>query len=480
MNSIPSCFAPGRLKCENSLRPLTTPLRRAFFHPLFSSHSDRLHVARNNGKSVMQEWSTRTVTLVLGLGVIAVSSASILVRWNTEASGLTIAFYRMAWASVLLFPLYLRDRNSNPDCANASVGLRMLVLLAGCGLAFHFAFWTTALQHTSITVAVLLGNVTPILVALASRIFLKERLPLASALGILLTICGVGFLGVSDFQIGGSFKGPLFAMAGAVGLSIYILAGHVSLRLKSFWSYVYPTYLCATVILACVLLLSGERFIGFSFETHLLMLALAAGPQCIGHSSYNYCLKYLSPTLVSLLLLAEPIGASLLAFFLLNESLSGLSLVGFFLVGGGLFIVSRTTSPKTRSRPHYDVSLAIIRNGDLVYVQPRRDTGHLDGYWEFPGGKRQRGESLIETACREAHEECGVELNSASGVLVHTDSFSYPDRDLTLYFFCFPSDQEPIVSCGGRWVSRAELTKLDFPPANKTILRLLSSPNESC
>ena len=100
---------------ENSLRPLTTPLRRAFFHPLFSSHSDRLHVARNNGKSVMQEWSTRTVTLVLGLGVIAVSSASILVRWNTEASGLTIAFYRMAWASVLLFPLYLRDRNSNPD-----------------------------------------------------------------------------------------------------------------------------------------------------------------------------------------------------------------------------------------------------------------------------------------------------------------------------------------------------------------------------
>jgi hypothetical protein len=62
-------------------------------------------------------------------------------------------------------------------------------------------------------------------------------------------------------------------------------------------------------------------------------------------------------------------------------------------------------------------------------------------------------------------------------VLVHTDSFSYPDRDLTLYFFCFPSDQEPIVSCGGRWVSRAELTKLDFPPANKTILRLLSSPN---
>lgn len=475
---MPSCFAPGRVKCENPLLPLTTPLRRVFFHPLFSSPPDQLHVAGNHGKPMRQERSIRTVTLLLGLGVVAISSASILVRWNTEASGLTIAFYRMAWSSVLIFPLYLRNRNSNPDREHPSVGRHMVVLLAGCGLAFHFAFWTTALQHTSVTTAVLLGNLTPILVALAARIFLKERLPLSSVLGILLTICGAGFLGATDFQIGGSFKGPLLAMAGAVGLSIYILAGHASLQSRSFWNYVYPTYLYATVILACVLLLSGERFMGFSFETHLLMFALAAGPQCIGHSSYNYCLKYLSPTLVSLLLLAEPIGASLLAFFLLNETLAGVNLIGFGLIGGGIFIVSRKTSLGTHSRPHYDVSLAIIRNGDLFYVQPRRDTGHLDGYWEFPGGKRQKGESLIETACREAHEECGFELDHTSGVLFHTYSFSYPDRDLTLHFFCFLSDQEPIISCAGRWVSRQELRKLDFPPANKTILRLLKNPNQ--
>jgi len=426
----------------------------------------------------MQERSIWTVTLVLGLGIAAVSSASILVRWNTEASGLTIAFYRMAWSSVLIFPLYLRDRNSNPDRKKSSMGLRMLVLLAGCGLAFHFAFWTTALQHTTVTTAVLLGNSTPILVALAARIFLKERLPLTSVLGILLTICGAGVLGIADFQIGGSFKGSLLAGAGAVGLSIYVLAGHASLQSRSFWNYIYPTYLYATIILACVLLLSGTRFMGLSFETHLLMFALAAGPQCIGHSSYNYCLKYLSPTLVSLLLLAEPIGASLLAFFLLNESFTGLSLVAFGLIGGGIFIVSRKTSFETRSRPHYDVSLAIIRNGKLFYVQPRRDTGHLDGYWEFPGGKRQKGESLIETACREVHEECGFQLDSASGTLIHTDSFSYSDRDLTLHFFYFLSDQEPSVSLGGRWVSRQELQKLEFPPANKTILRLLKNPNQ--
>ena len=123
------------------------------------------------------------------------------------------------------------------------MGLRMLVLLAGCGLAFHFAFWTTALQHTTVTTAVLLGNSPPILVALAARIFLKERLPLTSVLGILLTICGAGVLGIADFQIGGSFKGSLLAGAGAVGLSIYVLAGHVSLQSRSFWSYIYPTYL---------------------------------------------------------------------------------------------------------------------------------------------------------------------------------------------------------------------------------------------
>ena len=117
------------------------------------------------------------------------SFGSILVKWNTEAPPLTIAFFRMLWAAVLLFPFYVRERAISAKRGRTALPLTS-ILLAGLGLALHFAFWITSLRHTSVAVSVFLVNTAPLMVALLAFLLWRERLTLAGAAGIVVAVSG--------------------------------------------------------------------------------------------------------------------------------------------------------------------------------------------------------------------------------------------------------------------------------------------------
>ena len=408
--------------------------------------------------------------LTISVAVLSVSFGSILVKWNTEAPPLTIAFFRMLWASVLLFPFYVRERAASAKRGRTAFPL-LSILLAGLGLGLHFAFWITSLRHTSVAVSVFLVNTAPLMVALLAFLLWRERLTFTGAAGIVVAVLGTGCLSLSQFQSSGTLVGALYSLLGAVFLSVYLTAGHVSLRTTSLWLYVYPTYLLSALLLGLLVWATESPVGGFGIRTHALMFLLGLVPQCLGHTSYNRILQYLSPTLVSLLLLGEPVGASVLAYVFLSESLSPLALLGAGTVGIGVLLVSRGG---IRSEPEQQIAVAVIRSQPGVFVQEREGDSLLGGLLEFPGGKIEVGESPLQAAIREAREECGLELDPRSGREIWQGSHQYSDRRVHIHFLLFDVTGAPPTG-NGIWVPEENLDANSFPAANRHVIDLLKS-----
>jgi len=120
------------------------------------------------------------------------------------------------------------------------------------------------------------------------------------------------------------------------------------------------------------------------------------------------------------------------------------------------------------------VTAAIVER-DGCYLVTRRPRGvHLEGHWEFPGGKCEAGESLPSCLVRELREE--LDVGAVVGREVLTTAHDYPDRRVELHFFECRIDGVPMPQQGQqmRWVPRRELAALDFPPADAELIDRLT------
>lgn len=294
--------------------------------------------------------------LGLGLAILAVSAASILIRMaQQEAPSLVIAAYRLGFATVLLAPAALGRRWGEIRALSwkALGGLA----LAGAFLALHFAAWITSLEHTSVAISSVLVTTTPLWVALLSTLALGERLPRGVVLGLGAALAGGVIVALSqtcawegvrlacDWQAswsGQGLWGSLLALLGAVFASGYLLIGRRMRASLSLTAYTFVVYGSAAVCLWAAVLFAGLPAGGYPLNTYAWMLALAVFPQLIGHSTYNWALRYVSATVVSVSLLGEPIGASLLAVVLLGEVPGAVELVGGALILVGIFLAARS------------------------------------------------------------------------------------------------------------------------------------------
>jgi mutator protein MutT len=122
---------------------------------------------------------------------------------------------------------------------------------------------------------------------------------------------------------------------------------------------------------------------------------------------------------------------------------------------------------------HIVVAAAVIRRGDQYLVTRRQAGVHLEGYWEFPGGKCDPGETLADCLCREMREELDVDVLVRGELL--TVSHAYPDREVELRFFeCeLVGEPRPMIGQEMRWVRREDLASLPFPPADAELLELI-------
>lgn len=277
-------------------------------------------------------------------GVIAVSTGAIFARL-ADAPPLVIAAYRVGLAALVITPFALiKMRRELRALTTADL---LFSGLSGLFLALHFATWITSLSYTSVANSVILVNTNPLWVALLSPFITKERIRPIVAVGIFLSVSGGAIIGAGDFASGGkALFGDGLALAGSLCAAGYILLGRNLRRRLSLLTYIFLCYGSAALILWAVVLIAGLPVTGFSTDTYAYLWAMALFTQLIGHSSYNWALRWFSAGLIAVSLLGEPIGSTILAYFLFDEGLTGLK-----FIGGGLILAAIYISAKHETGP---------------------------------------------------------------------------------------------------------------------------------
>lgn len=277
--------------------------------------------------------------MVLAGGILAISTGAIFARL-ADAPALVTAAYRVGLASLILVPLACIK--SWDELRNLSARDIRGVVLAGLFLALHFATWISSLKYTSIANSVVMVNMSPLWVGLLAPFFLKEKIRRATVIGIVLSITGCLIIGSSDLVAGGhSLWGDFLAIIGGLCLAAYLMAGKQLRARLSLLSYVALCYGTAAVVLWFIVLSAGLQIYGFTNQTLAAFWGMAIVSQVVGHSCYNWALRYCSASLVALSLLGEPVGSTILAYFLFQEGLTLLKICGGLLIMTGIYLAAR-------------------------------------------------------------------------------------------------------------------------------------------
>jgi drug/metabolite transporter (DMT)-like permease len=270
--------------------------------------------------------------VVLICGIIAVSTGSIFARL-ADAPALVTAAYRVGLASLILIPL--AGWKARDELRNLSFHDIKLAIFSGLFLALHFASWISSLDYTAIANSVVLVNTIPLWVGLLTPLITKDRIQKATVISIIVSVIGATVIGFGDFATGGkALWGDFLAVVGAVCAAVYLLFGRNLRRKLSLLSYVAVCYGSAAVILWLIVIFLNLPITGYSTQTVAAFWAMALISQVIGHSSYNWALKWFSAGFIAVVLLGEPIGSTILAYIIFDE---GLTWTKF---AGGVFILS--------------------------------------------------------------------------------------------------------------------------------------------
>ncbi len=221
----------------------------------------------------------------------------------------------------------------------------ILAAVSGGFLALHFGLWITSLSYTSVATSVVLVTVTPFFVALASYFLFREKVTRRILGGIVISVIGAGVIGWANWEIGGrSLAGSLLALGGALAVTGYMVIGRKLRQSMGLLAYAFLAYGFAALFLVTAAVASGASFTGYPGMTYLWLVLLAVVPQLLGHSSLNWSLAYVPATMVTVAVLGEPVGATLLAYLVLHEPPHVSEIIGGVLILGGI-VVAFTTPP---------------------------------------------------------------------------------------------------------------------------------------
>jgi drug/metabolite transporter (DMT)-like permease len=293
------------------------------------------------------------------MAILAVSTASIFIRFAQMdgAPSLVIAALRLSFATLLLAPLAITRHRA--ELRNLTRTELSLGVVSGLFLAVHFATWISSLEYTSVASSVVFVSTGPLWVALLSPMLLNERLSRAAIVGLGLALLGGTVIGLSDACVwnaglqcpdlnqvmqGGAMWGNFLALAGAWAVTGYLIIGRKLRARMSLIPYIFVVYGMAAIGLIIMMLGAGQRPFGYEAKTYAWIFLLAAIPQLIGHSTYNWALRYLPAAFVAVTTLGEPIGSAILAFLFLNETPNIAILVGGVLILLGIYFAPRSSS----------------------------------------------------------------------------------------------------------------------------------------
>ena len=287
--------------------------------------------------------------LLVLLGVVGVSLSAPLIRISTAPS-MVLVFYRVLIASVLLIPYALiRNREEFRQMGRKTA---LFCLMSGLFLGLHFASYFQALRYTSIASAVALVDTEVFFVAFMMFFFFREIIPLRAWAGILLTFTGSMLIALSDAGGGEHvLLGDLIALAGAACLAVYTILGKVCRKEISTTAYTTLVYSSAALTVLVILLYTRTPVLGYEPVNWLSALGMAVFCTLLGHSVFNWALKYESAAFLSTVKLLEPVFAAILGVLLFREIPSKQVMLGGFIVILGVYVYSRFSETPEKKAP---------------------------------------------------------------------------------------------------------------------------------
>lgn len=271
--------------------------------------------------------------MALAIGVISVSTSAILVKLSSAPSGI-IAFYRLFFSVLMMLPIFLLKYRFELRLITKRDWL--LSIIAGLFLAFHFILWFESLNYTSVASSTVLVTLQPLFAFIGTYFFFKEKVSGKAILSGIVAIAGSVLISWGDFQISGTaLYGDILALIACALVTAYLLFGQSVRRRVSLITYTFVVYTISTGTLFIYVLLMKEPLGPYPTNEWIYFILLAIFPTLLGHTLFNWSLKWLSTSTISMAILFEPIGAAILAFFLLGEYV-----VWTQIIGGSIIIIS--------------------------------------------------------------------------------------------------------------------------------------------
>ncbi|MFN0099825.1 MAG: DMT family transporter [Gemmatimonadaceae bacterium] len=292
----------------------------------------------------------KILPVVLAVAILGISTSGPLARLS-GAAPLAIAAWRLGLTLVVV-AVALTVTRSWREYRTLSRRDLAVALFTGTMLAFHFWAWIASVSLTTVAASVVLVNLHPIVIVTGSALWLRERPARQQVVGLIVAMLGGVVVALGDAGPGlraeDALVGDLLAFIGALTVGVYYLVGRDLRQRLSLWTYVGLVYGACFLVVVSLASLSGQPLWPQPPRELLIFAGIAIGPMLLGHTGFNWSLRYVPAYVVSLAILAEPVGATLLAAFLpgISERPGAWTLIGGAIILGGLVLGTVVRKPR--------------------------------------------------------------------------------------------------------------------------------------
>ncbi|MEF2967831.1 DMT family transporter [Paenibacillus sp. M1] len=282
--------------------------------------------------------SSVSYELLYIVGIIAISFSSIFIRWSS-AEVSVVGMYRLYLTNLLLLPLVWKHRK---EMFSLKLKQWCGLLLSGAMLGLHFLLWMSSLRLTTVASSTVILTLEPILVMFGSFFLFGAKINRPMLAGMALALIGSVAIGSGDFKLSGTaLQGDLLSLLGTVAVAAHMLIGKRLLGTMTAFVYNFWVFASAGTLLAVYNAVRGYDFTGYAPKEWGIFLLLAVVPTLFGHYLFNWLMKFISASAVSMAVLGEPVFSSLLAWILLKEKLTGLQMIAGIVILCGVWIFIR-------------------------------------------------------------------------------------------------------------------------------------------
>ncbi len=273
--------------------------------------------------------------ILLLTALFSISCSPILARFVPDVPAVGISFWRMAIGAAAVWCISL----TRPWQKISKVGWYQ-TNLAGLCLGIHFALFFGAIKLTSIANATFLGTLAPIFTLMIEKVILKRTHSKGVFLGLALALIGGGVILTGDLDFSSNKTlGNLLALSSSLFIAAALMISEKVREETTNLVYLRHLFLSASITLAVLAYFTDAPLLGYSSGDYGVLLALGIVPTLLGHGSLYYVVKTVSPTIVASVPLGEPVLASIIAWFLFQEPVGLMTMLGGGMTLFGLFVL---------------------------------------------------------------------------------------------------------------------------------------------